>query len=220
MKYLTITINNKVIRVPEGNNLLWAALDNGFYIPNLCALRDNKKPLASCRLCFVKIEGKDEPILACNETVVDRMVVNTNHPKALNLSRTAFELLMASNVVNCGSCVANRNCELQTIAHHLHTKLKSRDYRKLLRELPIDNSSPVFNYDPNKCVLCGRCVWVCRERCGIGVIGFAYRGFKRRVTTFGDRPLGESQCQNCGDCVEICPTGALGFKNQPIEKPA
>ena len=217
MKYITITINDRRIRVPEGENLLWAALDNGFYIPNLCALRDNKKPLTSCRLCFVKIKGHDEPSLACNETVVDSMIVDTQHPEALDLSRTAFELLMASNIVDCGSCVANRKCELQTIARHLHTKLKSKDYRKLLRELPIDNSNPVFYYDPNKCVLCGRCVWVCRERCGIGIIGFAHRGFKRRITTFADQPLGESECQNCGDCVEVCPTGALGFKEQLVK---
>jgi predicted molibdopterin-dependent oxidoreductase YjgC len=76
-------------------------------------------------------------------------------------------------------------------------------------DLPIDESSPVFVFDPNKCVLCGKCVWVCRERLGIGAIGFTRRGYKRIVSTYGDRPLAESRCVHCGECVKVCPVGAL-----------
>jgi len=215
MKTVSLTIDGKKITAPEGENLLWVALDNGIYIPNLCALRDKPEPAASCRLCFVEVEGKEQPVTACTETVTEGMVVNTKGAKAIRLARTGFELLMASEPVDCACCPANRSCELQMIAHHLGVKLKSKRFRKLLRELPVDYSSPLFIYDPNKCVLCGRCVWVCRERLGIGALGFARRRFNRLVTTIGDAPIAESRCRDCGECVVACPTGALAFKDKP-----
>ena len=224
MKKVSLTIDGKRITAPEGENLLWVALDNGIYIPNLCALRDNPEPLAACRLCFVEVEGKKQPVTACTETVSEGMVVNTRGAETLRLVRTGFELLMASNTVDCAHCAKNGSCELQKIAHHLNLKLKSKRFRKLLRELPIDDTNPLFTYDPNKCVLCGRCVWVCRKRLGIGALGFAGRGFRRIVTTFGNEPIAESNCQNCGDCVLVCPTGALIFKEhsdtakEPVRK--
>ncbi len=213
MKTISLTIDGKKITAPEGENLLWVALDNGIYIPNLCALRDKPEPTAACRLCFVEVEGKEKPVTACTETISEGMVVNTKGPKALRLARTSFELLMASEPADCASCPANRSCELQIIARHLGAKLKSKRFRKLLRELPIDYSNPQFIYDPNKCVLCGRCVWVCQKRLGIGALGFAHRGFDRVVTTFGDEPIGELRCQDCAECISVCPTGALVFKD-------
>ncbi len=189
------------------------ALDNGIYIPNLCALRDKPEPAAACRLCFVEVEGKEQPVTACTETVTEGMVVNTRGAKALKLARTGLELLIASHPVDCAYCPANRSCELQVMARHLGVKLKSKRFRKLLHELPIDDSNPLFIYNPNKCVLCGRCVWVCRERLGIGAFGFAHRGFERVVTTFGDEPMGKYDCPDCGECISVCPTGALAFKD-------
>ncbi len=214
MKTVSLTIDGEKVTARQGEKVLWAALDNGIYIPNLCALRDASEIPAACRLCFVEVEGKEQPVTACTETVEPGMVVNTRGPSALRLARTAFELLMSSHPVDCAHCPANGSCELQKIAHHLGTKLKTRRFRKLLRELPVDSSSPVFIYDPNKCVLCGRCIWICRERLGIGVLGFAHRGFERVVTTFADEPIGESMCRDCGECVVACPTGALTFKEQ------
>lgn len=214
MKTVSLTIDGKKVRAPEGENLLWVALDNGIYIPNLCALRDKPEPSASCRLCFVEVQGKKPPVTACTETVEPGMVVNTRGPAALRLARTAFELLVASLPVDCARCPSSGSCELQKIAAHLGVKLKTRRFRKLFRELPVDCSSPLFIYDPNKCVLCGRCVWICRERLGIGALGFARRGFNRLVTTFGGEPIGESKCRNCGECVIACPTAALSFKDK------
>ncbi len=213
MKTISLTIDDKKIAAREGENLLWAALDNGIYIPNLCALRDKSEPSASCRLCFVEVEGYSQPVTACTEPVREGMVVNTKGAKALRLARAGLELLLASHPVDCAHCLANRSCELQKIAAHLRIRLKSKHFRKILRELPIDDSHPQITYDPNKCVLCGRCVWMCRYK-GAGVLGFAHRGFERVVTTFGDEPLGESKCLDCGECVSVCPTGALVFKDE------
>jgi bidirectional [NiFe] hydrogenase diaphorase subunit len=213
MNNVSLTIDGKNIKANEGEKILWAALENGIYIPNLCAMQGTTELFAACRLCFVEVEGEDEPVTACTESVKEGMVVNTRGKMALRLACTAAELLLASHPVDCGHCLKNRACELQRIAKHLGIKLKTKRFRKLERKLPIDESSSLFIYDPNKCVLCGRCVWVCRERLGIGAIGFTRRGFKRMVSTFEDKPFAESRCEGCAECVKVCPVGALVFKN-------
>lgn len=220
MKTVSLTIDGKIIRAREGQKLLWAALDNGIYIPNLCAIRKSPEPYAGCRLCFVEIEGQNGPVTACTEPVVEGMVVNTQGPSARRLARTALELLLASHPVDCAHCPKNRSCELQRLCSHLGVKINTKRFRKLLHNYPIDSSCPTFVYDPNKCVLCGKCVWVCRERFGVGTLGFAYRGFDRRVTTFEDKPLAESGCRVCNDCISVCPVGALVFKREPTASTA
>jgi bidirectional [NiFe] hydrogenase diaphorase subunit len=211
MKTVVLTIDGKKIKAPQGQKVLWAALDNGIYIPNLCALRERSVPEASCRLCWVEIKGRLKPVTACTETVEEGMEVDTRGAMSLRLARTALELLLASHPVDCANCAANGSCELQKIAAHLKVKFSAKRFRKILRNLPVDSSSPEFVYDPNKCVLCGRCIWVCRRR-GIGALGFAYRGFNRRMTTFADEPMAKSGCQGCAKCVVVCPTGALVLK--------
>lgn len=213
MKTVTLTIDGKKITAHAGEKLLRVALDNGIYIPNLCAIRDKPVPNAACRLCFVEIEGRKSPVTACTEPVAEGMVVNTRGEKALALARAGFELLMASHALDCAHCPANGACELQKIARHLKASLKTKRFRLLLRNLPVDDSNPLFIYDPNKCVLCGRCVWVCRQDVKSGVFGFAHRGFERVLTTFADEPLGSERCLDCHKCIEVCPTGALSFKD-------
>jgi len=218
VKTLHLHINGKEIETVEGEKILWAALNNGIYIPNLCAIRERGEPFGACRLCFVEIKGKDAPVTACTTKVTGGMVVNTKGPKALRLSRTAFELILSNHPLDCGHCQRKGSCELHRIARHLGVKLNTKRFRKILRDLPIDTSSPVLIYDPNKCVLCSRCVWVCEEKLGIGAIGFAYRGFQRRVTTFGDEPLSVSGCQSCIECADICPVGAFVSKSGEVQK--
>ncbi len=213
MKNVTLTIDGKKITARAGEKLLWVALENDIYIPNLCAIRDKPEPSASCRLCFVEIEGVSKPVTACTVDVTDGMVVNTRGEKALALARTGFELLMASHALDCAHCPANGACELQKIARHLKVSLKTKRFRLLLRDLPVDDSNPLFTYDPNKCVLCGRCIWACRHDIQSGVFGFAHRGFDRVMTTFADEPIGRDRCLDCTRCVEVCPTGALTLKD-------
>ncbi len=217
MKKVNLTIDGKIITAREGEKLLWVALINGIYIPNLCALRSGDDS-TSCRLCFVEIAGKAQPVTACSEAITEHMVVNTRGEEALKLARRAFELLMASHPEDCAHCETNGKCELQKIARHLGMSLKTRRLRKLLRELPLDNSHEELKFDPNKCVLCGRCIWACREKAGAGVLGFTHRGFQRTVASFSGRLIDEPKCQGCGECARVCPTGALVSKNDLVRQ--
>lgn len=212
MKKVTLSIDGKKVEAREGEILLWVALDNGIYIPNLCALRERQQPYAGCRLCFVEIEGYPEPVTACTESVKEGMVVKTQTEEVQKLQKTAAELILSTHHIDCGHCGKNKKCELQKIARHLKIKLKPKRLRLLSKDLPVDDSHPLFIYDPNKCVLCGKCVWVCKEKQGVGTLNFAYRGFEMVVTTFNKLPLGEVECNQCGSCVEVCPVGALLLK--------
>ncbi len=204
----TIFIDGREVKTAANSNLLWAALDNGIYIPNLCCIKGMERPFASCRLCYVEIEGRPEPVTACTETVTEGMVVKINSPAATILRRTAFELIMSNHLLECARCPKNRHCELQRVARADHLKLNTRSLHRLNLNLPVDNSHPLFTFDPNKCVLCGKCVWIC-HKVGKGVLDFAHRGVKTRVSTFMGLPIAESGCDSCLACVDICPVGAL-----------
>ncbi len=216
MKTISLIIDNQKVLAQEGDILLWVALENGFYIPNLCALKERAALFAGCRLCFVEVEGYPEPVTACTETIREGMVVKTKTEKVRTLQRTAFELILSTHHVDCGHCGKNKKCELQKIALHLKVKLKSKRFRLIPKGLARDDSHPLFTYDPDKCVLCGRCIWVCREQQKVGTLNFAYRGFDMMVTTFGDPLVGGSNCTQCRKCVEACPVGALLFKEEQL----
>lgn len=210
---VTFTIDGTEVKAKEGANLLWVALDNGLYIPNLCALRNTPPPVpASCRLCFVEIEGKKAPVASCTLSVNDGMIVHLNTDKVRRIRNTAFELLLSHHPIDCAHCDKNRNCGLQNIAARLGLRLKIKKFRQIPRGLPIDTSHPLFYYNPNKCVLCGRCVQMCKEQ-GTGTLDFAFRGIPTVVSTFSGVPLVEACPENsCLACVAVCPVGSLVAK--------
>lgn len=212
-KTVNLTIDGKKITAPAGEKILWAALENGVYIPHLCAMHDETSPFAACRLCFVEVEGYPRPVTACTEPVAEGMVVNTRSERVDRLVKTGFEMIMTNHRLECKVCPRNGSCALQRIARERKLGLKPKRLPPLERSLPVDDTAPGIVYDPNKCVLCGLCVRTCRSR-GTGTLGFAYRGFERMMTTFMGRPLGESSCSACGACASACPVGSLSVKNK------
>ena len=213
MDSVSLTIDGKCVQARKGEKLLWVALDAGIYIPNLCAIRQAEEPASCCRLCFVDIEGCPEPVTACTEEVAEGMVIQTRSLQLDRLRRTAFELLMASYSADCPSCVKHRHCELQKVAAYLRVGLKPRRFRKRSRQLPSDQSNPFFIRDPNRCILCGKCIWACSEIQGADAIDYSFRGFETIVNPFGGFPIIESRCETCGGCVAICPAGSLVAKD-------
>ena len=207
---IKLRVDNKEIEAEEGTTLLQACLDNGIYIPNLCYLEGMEDPPASCRMCFVEIEGENRPIPSCTVKVKDRMVVKTDTPPVKKLQRRAFQLLMSVHDVDCASCPANKKCELQNIARFLKLGLKPKRLEPLLKETEIDKDHPCLDYYPNRCVLCGKCTLVCQRLHGQPYVTFAKRGFHTVISSYGEKESSSSlPCEACLSCVEICPVGAL-----------
>jgi predicted molibdopterin-dependent oxidoreductase YjgC len=203
---IRLTINGTGVRVNKGATVLEAAQAAGIYIPTLCADPD-LEPYGSCRLCVVEIEGMRGLPTACTTPATDGMVVHTETPAANEVRRTAVELLLADHPVDCLTCPKNQQCELQKVAAYLG--ITERRFPHTDRTFEVDASNPFFNLYRNYCILCARCVRTCQEVTGVGAIDLAYRGYQTRVAAFGDKPMMESICKSCGECVERCPVGAL-----------
>lgn len=211
-KKVTISIDGKQVTAEAGEKLLWVALENDIYIPHLCAMKEHDTPFGACRLCFVEVEGKPRPVTACTEPIEDGMVVKTRSEQIDRLVQRGFELILSNHHVDCKHCPGNGSCELQKIAKERKWPLKPKHLPRIQQELPVDQSMDGIIYDPNKCVLCGKCVVACREE-GAGILGFGQRGFERRVTTFNDLPLADAGCTGCGACARACPVGARAETN-------
>lgn len=208
-----ITIDGQKVRAEEGEKLLWVALAAGIEIPHLCAIKEAEPPLGTCRLCLVEVEGKGV-VASCVEPVREEMVVHTDGERAVALRRRAMEFLLADHPMECKDCPKKGKCEFLQLSISMKVKRP-----KLLRpfpreELPVDASHSHIIFDPNKCIRCGRCVWVCKERVGEVPFDFINKGYGMRLTTFMGRPLGETSCTGCGECVAVCPVAALCFKEK------
>jgi NADH dehydrogenase/NADH:ubiquinone oxidoreductase subunit G len=206
---ITLRIDGQEIEVVEGTNLLHACLANGIYIPNLCYIEGMEHPPVSCRLCFVEIEGTETPVPSCSVPVDEEMVVHTDTPHVRQLQKTALQLLLSVHDVDCKNCPANRKCALQEMAKFLKIALKSKGLDRLLKETRVDERHPFIDYYPNRCVLCGKCVYVCRQQQNQAGLTFAKRGINT-VISFYDRPQTEPPpCDACQACTNVCPVAAL-----------
>ena len=217
-KKVKLLVDDKRIEVEEGTTLLQACLDNNIYIPNLCYLNDMDSPPASCRMCFVEIEGEQKPVTSCTLHAREGMVVKTDTPDVRQLQRTAIKLLLSMHDVDCAHCPANKKCELQRIARYLKVGLKPKNLERLLREPAIDEDHPILDYYPNRCVLCGKCIHVCKTKNGQPLLAFARRGFDTVITFYGDKTSKNMKfsCEKCLACVEICPVGAITLKKSTV----
>lgn len=207
-----IMVDNKAIEAQEGINLLLACLNQNIYIPNLCYIGGMLYPSTLCRMCFVEIEGKTKPVAACTVTVKEGMVVRTDTPQVRRLQRTALQLLLSVHRVDCKNCPANRKCELQRIAKFLKVGLKSKRLEPCFKEPEIVREHPYLDYFPNRCILCGKCYYVCRRQHGRAILTFAKRGFDTVISFLGEYDSSAADCADCNACVEICPVAALQLR--------
>ncbi len=215
MSEVEISIDNKKIKCKEGDNLLKVCLDNNIYIPNLCFMEKASVKSASCRLCFVEVEGKPQPVTSCTEKVFKGMVVKTDTEQVRRLQKWGFELILSIDKSFCRDCIANHVCHLQFIANFLKVPLKPQHLPIIERDSSIDYSThPHIFYDYKKCVLCGRCVTVCDKINKKDSIDFAKRGYNTIVTFFEKAEISETYCKGCLKCVEVCPVGALQGKDK------
>ena len=208
-----VTIDGKRVEATKEMTVLEAALKAGVYIPTLCYDAD-LKPYGACRLCIVEIEKMRGLPTSCTTPVTDGMVVHTESPAVNQSRRITMELIMANHHGDCLTCAKNQNCELQKVARYLGIEQAHFDrLRKSTKTVPIDDSHPAYIRDMNKCILCGRCWRACHEIAGIEAIDMAFRGDLATVSTFENKPILESTCVACGECLERCPTGALTSRN-------
>jgi len=205
---VTLTIDGIAITADEGMTVLEAALENGIYIPHLCYHPD-LEPVGVCRLCMVEIEGRGLTI-SCRSPVEEGMVVKTDSPDINKVRKITAELLIINHHADCLTCDKNTQCKLQEVANYIGIEEERLESLRRPTEIfAVDSSNPFFIRDPNRCILCGICVRTCEEIQGVSAIDFAFRGYQTTISTFADKPLVESVCESCGECVVRCPTGAL-----------
>lgn len=215
MSLVNIKINGQSYQVESGLTVLEAARKCGYVVPSLCAFNHGKCSLASCRVCLVEVVGARGLVASCVYPVNEGMEIITNSQKAVEARRASVELILSNHQKNCLQCPKQGKCELLEVANIVG----ARDQKFIGEQSPatVDELAPGLMRNTAKCILCGRCIERCKEAHGISILGFENRGFKAIVAPAQNRSFAESPCLQCGQCVNVCPTGAL-YENEEIAK--
>lgn len=215
MSLVNIKINGQPYQVESGLTVLEAARKCGYVVPSLCAFNHGKCSLASCRVCLVEVVGARGLVASCVYPVNEGMEIITNSQKAVEARRASVELILSNHQKNCLQCPKQGKCELLEVANIVG----ARDQKFMGEQSPatVDELAPGLMRNTAKCILCGRCIERCKEAHGISILGFENRGFKAIVAPAQNRSFAESPCLQCGQCVNVCPTGAL-YENEEIAK--
>jgi predicted molibdopterin-dependent oxidoreductase YjgC len=203
---MRITIDGKEFQVPAQMTILEAAKRNDIFIPTLCH-HPKLTPFGGCRLCLVEVKGFLKPVTACTTTVGDGMEVVTSTPEIEELRRLVLELILSDHPNDCMVCEKTGSCTLQELAYMYG--IREIEYAGERRTYTKKDGNPFIERDLEKCILCGRCVKACDEIQGVEAIDFGYRGFRSKICTSYEEDL---DCEFCGQCVAVCPTGALTGK--------
>jgi formate dehydrogenase major subunit len=206
---VTLKIDGFDVTVPEGTSVMRAAATIGLNIPKLCAT-DTLNSFGSCRLCLVEIEGRGGTPASCTTLVAPGMNVTTSNPRLRKLRKGVMELYISDHPLDCLTCSANGNCELQDAAGEVGLRDVRYGYQgENHLDACKDTSNPYFDYDPSKCIVCSRCVRACEEVQGTFALTIDGRGFSSRVAAGQNEPFLGSECVSCGACVQACPTATL-----------
>ena len=212
---VNIKINGMPFSVPKDSTILEAARYAGIQIPTLCYLKEINA-IGACRICVVEVKGARSLVAACVYPVAEGMEIITNSKKVQQARKITLELILSTHKKECLSCVRSGNCELQKLCHDFKVDDEHR-YDGNNPEWPKDDSAVHMVRDDNKCILCRRCVAACAKWQGIGVIGPNERGFNTHIACAFEQNLDEVACVSCGQCIVVCPTGAIYEKDQTDE---
>ena len=203
---VNIKINGNDYQVPQNVTILEACKRAGITIPTLCYLEDVATN-ASCAVCVVEVKGARSLTRSCSTCVREGIEIATNSARIRDARKTSVELILANHPKDCLSCLRNQNCELQSLAADLG--IKENGFVRTKKREPLDTTSVSITRDPNKCILCGRCIAVCQNVQTVSAIGLSQRGIRTKVSTYMEKGLGNVACTNCGQCALVCPTGAI-----------
>ena len=204
MNTVVFTIDGKTIAAPQDATILWAALDNGIYIPHLCAQKE-LLPAGACRMCLVRLKNTGELVTACSTHVAEGMDVDTMDKEAQEVRRLSCELIFKRHPADCTGCPKYGKCQLQSISQYIGM---GRELRSEPLKMGADTSHPLIMYEMNRCILCGKCIRACQELRGVSAIKFETVDGRTRVVVDGAN-LPEAGCRFCTACVEVCPTGSI-----------
>jgi formate dehydrogenase major subunit len=212
-QFVRLTIDGREVSVPTGTSIMRAAREAGIGVPKLCAT-DSVKAFGSCRLCLVEVEGRTGTPASCTTPVASGMRVRTQTPLLKDLRRGVMELYISDHPLDCLTCAANGDCELQDMAGAVGLRDVRYGYAgENHLEQPKDESNPYFTFDPSKCIVCSRCVRACEETQGTFALTIDGRGFASHVSAGMAEDFFESECVSCGACVQACPTATLSEKS-------